>query len=60
MPQFTQTEINAIREMVACHLTTSSKLTDYSTKCQDQQVKQMFNQAAQEAKKSAQNLINML
>jgi len=60
MPGFSQSELNSIREVVACHQTTANKLTDYANQCQDQTIKQMFTKAAQDANKSAQNLIQML
>ena len=60
MAQLTQVELNSIREIVMGHQTMSSKLSDYAQKCQDPQIKQMFEQASQEAQKSSQNLLNML
>jgi len=60
MPNLSQTEFNAIREITGCHITSSSKLNEYAEKCSDGQIKQMFQKAAQEASKSAQNLANML
>ncbi len=55
-----QMELNSIREIVSCHQTIASKLSTYANQCQDQHIKQMFSQAAQEAQKSVQNLIQML
>ena len=60
MPGYSQSELNSIREVVACHQTTANKLSDYANQCQDPTIKQMFTKAAQEANKSAQNLIQML
>ncbi len=60
MPNFTQPEVNSIREIVASHQTMSAKLSAYANQCQDIQIKQMFSQAAQEAQKSAQTLLQML
>ncbi len=60
MANFTQSELNSIREMVTSHQTISSKLKSYADQCQDSNIKQMFNQASQQAQKSAQNLIQML
>lgn len=60
MSNFTQMEFNTIREMVTSHQTAAKKLNDYSVQCTDPQIKQMFEQSACEAKKSAQNLIDML
>lgn len=60
MPNLSYSELNSIREVVTCHLTTASKLNSFAESCEDQQIKQMFNQASQQAKQSAQNLIQML
>ncbi len=60
MPNLSQTELNAIREVVSCHQTMSSKLGTYASQCNDPQIKQMFTQASQQAKKSAQDLISMI
>ena len=60
MANISQSELNSIREVVACHLTTASKLSTYASACQDAQVKQMFQTAAGQAQKSAQTLLQML
>ena len=60
MSNLTQTELNSIREMVACHQTTANKLGEYANQCQDQHIRQMFTKASQDAQKSAQDLIQML
>jgi len=60
MPGFSQSELNSIREVVCAHQTSANKLADYANQCQDATVKQMFSKAAQDANKSAQNLIQML
>ncbi|MDR1705915.1 MAG: hypothetical protein LBS19_14700 [Clostridiales bacterium] len=60
MPNFNQMELSSIREVVGGHQTTAAKLNAYASQCQDQQIKQMFQQAAGEAQKSAQQLIQML
>jgi hypothetical protein len=60
MIQLNQMEANSIREIVGCHQTSSAKLAAYAEACQDQQIKQMFQQASQEAKTGAQKLIQML
>ena len=60
MPGFSQSELNSIREVVACHHTVANKLNDYANQIQDQNIKQMFTKAAQDATKNAQNLIQML
>ena len=60
MTNLTQVEVNFIRESVACHQTTSAKLSNYANQVQDTQIKKMFETAADEARKSAQTLISLL
>jgi hypothetical protein len=60
MASLTQVELNSIREMVACHRTTSVKLHNFASQCADPKIQQMFRQASTEADKSANNLIQML
>ncbi len=60
MPKLSQTELNSIREVVACHQTTAAKLSDYANQITDPQIKQMFTKAAQEARNAANNLISMI
>ena len=60
MPGLSQMEFNAIREIASGHLTTATKLNEYSQHCTDPTIKQMFHTAAQEAKKSAVKLTDML
>jgi len=60
MPNLSQMEFNAIREISGSHLTSACKLGQYAEKCTDGQIKQMFTKAAQDAGKSAQTLANML
>ncbi|MCL1936159.1 MAG: hypothetical protein FWF57_07300 [Defluviitaleaceae bacterium] len=55
-----QAELNSIREIVSCHMTSACKLDDYANKCTDPQIKQMFSQSAQSARQSASKLTNML
>jgi len=60
MPNLSQMEFNAIREITGCHITCAHKLSQYAEQCTDGQIKQMFTKAAQDAGKSAQTLANML
>lgn len=60
MAQLSQMEFNAIREVASCHLTCSCKLSEYARACTDGVIKQMFQKAADDAKRSAQNLAQML
>ena len=60
MAGLSQMEFNAIREIAGGHLVTATKLNEYSQHCVDPQIKKMFHSAAQEAKKSAVTLTDML
>ena len=60
MPSLKQSELNSIREVVACHQTVSNKLKTYSEQVTDPQIKQMFSQASTKATQSAQTLIQMM
>jgi len=60
MAKLNQMELNSIREVVTSHQMAANKLTDYAGQCQDPQIKQMFTTAANDARKSAQQLIQML
>ncbi|MDR1209067.1 MAG: hypothetical protein LBK41_01960 [Clostridiales bacterium] len=60
MATYSQTELNAIRETVMAHQTTTSKLNEYAGRCQDEKVRRMFTSAAQESGKAAQKLVDML
>jgi len=60
MPSLKQSELNSIREVVACHQTVSNKLKAYSEQVSDPQIKQMFSQASTKASQSAQTLIQMM
>ena len=60
MTGLTQMEVSSIREIASGHITTAAKLNEYASKCNDPQLKQMFQKAATDAKASAQKLIGML
>ena len=60
MPNLSQMEFNAIREVTTCHLNVANKLDAYCQSCTDGQVKQMFQKASQDARQSAQKLSQML
>lgn len=55
-----QNELSSIREVAACHQTASAKLNAFAGQCKDPQIQQMFRQAATEAQKGAQTLIQLL
>ncbi|MGF7060360.1 hypothetical protein [Brassicibacter mesophilus] len=58
--QINQMELQNLREIVGSHKLMATKLSEYANQCQDQQIKQMFTQAAQSAKTTAQNLTQSL
>lgn len=60
MTNLSQSELNSIRELVMGHQTIASKLSAYANQCEDPQIKQMFNQASNQASQGAQNLLQML
>lgn len=60
MPNISQKELMSISDIVSRHQNIATKLSDYSEECTDQEIKQMFKKASQEATQSVQNLINML
>ena len=60
MGNVSQMEFNAIREIAGGHITVASKLNEFAQKCNDPQIKDMFENAAQDAKKSAMTLASML
>ena len=60
MSGLSQMEFNAIREIAGGHITIATKLNEFAQKCTDPQIKEMFQKAAQDAKKSARALTEML
>ncbi|MCL2350485.1 MAG: hypothetical protein FWC67_03285 [Defluviitaleaceae bacterium] len=60
MPGLSQMEFNAIREIAGGHIMCATKLNEYAQKCTDPQIKQMFEKAAQDSKKTARALTEML
>lgn len=60
MAQLNQLELQNLRHLIGAHDTISAKLNDYATKCQDMQVKQMFQQASNASKQTAQQLMGFL
>lgn len=55
-----QQELQNLRHIIDEHQTMASKLDEYSNRCQDNQLKQMFKQAAQSAQTTVQQLTNKL
>lgn len=60
LTQINQQELQNIRHIVDSHQMMAAKLSDYSQRCQDPQIKQMFQQASQSAQTTVQNLLQSL
>ncbi len=60
MSHLNQMELNTLREMIGGHQMMVKKLNEYAERCQDQQVKQMFQQASQSAQTSSQKLLTFM
>ena len=58
--QLTQIELENLREIVSSHQLMTTKLGEYANQCQDSQIKQMFQNGAQSAQTTVQNLTNSL
>ena len=58
--QLTQMELENLREIISSHQLMTSKLNEYANQCQDSQIKQMFQNGAQSAQTTVQNLTNSL
>lgn len=56
MSQLNEMELQNIRHIAGNHKMIAAKLTDYANQCQDTQIKQMFQQAAQSAQQGVQKL----
>lgn len=55
-----QMELQNLRHLIGGHATTEKKLRFYASQCQDAQVKQMFDQAAQSCMDTRNKLISFL
>lgn len=60
MAQLNELELSNLRHLIYSHETSAQKLEQYSQQCTDPQVKQMFQQSAQEAKNTRQKLMSFL
>lgn len=58
--EFTQVELNNIREIVSGCISSADKLRTYANSCSDKQLKQTFAENAAKAQQDAEKLINML
>ncbi len=60
LSNLSQMELENLRHIIDSHQTMAGKLEEYSNRCQDAQLKQMFSEAAQSARTTAQQLTNKL
>jgi hypothetical protein len=55
-----QMELQNLRHLIGGHATAEKKLRFYASQCQDAQIKQMFDQAAQSAMDTRNKLMSFL
>lgn len=60
MAQLNQQELQNLRHLIGSHETAYKKLQTYAQQATDPQIKQMFQQSAQEAQNTKQKLMNFL
>ena len=60
MPKLNEVELQNVRHLIGAHDTSYQKLTSYAENCTDPQIKQMFQQSAQDALDTKQKLLGFL
>lgn len=60
MADLNQIELQNLRHLIGAHDTSYQKLNNYANTCTDEQVKQMFTKAAQDALNGKQKLLTFL
>ena len=60
MPMINQQELENLRHLIGAHDTGAQKLETYAQQCQDPEIKQMFQQSAQRARQTKQQLMQFL
>lgn len=60
LTNLSQQELQNLRHIIENHKTMVAKLNDYASRCQDNQIKQMFTQAATSAQTTVEQLTNKL
>lgn len=60
MSQLSQIELQNLRHMIGAHETSQQKLQDYAEQATDPEVKQCFQNSAQDAMKTRQQLLSFL
>ncbi|HZJ82759.1 MAG TPA: spore coat protein [Clostridia bacterium] len=60
MSELNQLELQNLRHLIGSHETAYQKLSTYAQQCTDPQIKQMFQQSAQDAQNTKQQLMTFL
>lgn len=60
MEEISILDLQNLRHLIGGYSTTHCKMTDYTSKAQDPEVKQLFQNAAQSAMKNKQELMKFL
>jgi len=60
MGNLSQQELSSIREVVTSHQNVATKLDSYAQHVSDPALRQMFDKGAQDARRNAMDLINMI
>ncbi|NLM46015.1 MAG: hypothetical protein GX200_04350 [Firmicutes bacterium] len=60
MSMLNQQELENLRHLIGAHDTGAQKLETYAKQCQDPEIKQMFQQSAQRARQTKQQLMQFL
>lgn len=60
MSQLNQMELQNVRHLIGSHETAAQKLEAYAQSITDPQIKQMFQQSAQDARSAKQKLMSFL
>ena len=60
MAEISVLDLQNLRHLIGGYTTTQAKMTDYASKAQDPEIKQLFQQAADSAMKNKQDLLMFL
>ena len=60
MTQLNQIELQNLRHLIGSHEVAYKKLSEYATQCQDPQIRQVFQQSAQDAQNTKNQLMTFL
>ena len=56
MTQLNQIELQNLRHLIGSHEVAYKKLSEYATQCQDPQIRQVFQQSAQDAQNTKKSI----